>query len=470
MAEVTEKNKIKISFIARSKGNESLESIQWLNFTSKKLGVHITHGLNGQEKMVGTRNYRLDGYAEVTDQSGSILSIGFDYRGCRWHPCPFNCATKQIESVCEKKDKERIAYLQKHLDQYKTIQSCRWMEERKTIDDEEGPEFYPFLMKDKIAYEDLLSIVMEKKFFGFVHCDVTSPQEIIDKNKATVKLPPIFSKTRITENMVPEEYRGKTKFPTEVNTLIYNETEGLYTSEQRGLKERQLGPYHIRSENMSTEYATEMLEVTSRHRVVHDDALVQIAFWVLQNSKLLMFRFIFELEEHFIPGFFQKCYTDTDSILYALTSTDIEECIKPERKQSWEDFKTKWFSVNTTVSQKTPGLFKKEWEMINGTYIGLSSKCYGLYGENITDNKGHLVKTGTKGINKEFTITVEEFKNELLGRSHKEVVVGNFAARKGQMKTWQTTKSALNAFYRKQIVCDDKITVENLKSADGMDL
>ena len=159
--------------------------------------------------------------------------------------------------------------------------------------------------------------------------------------------------------MVPEEYRRKTKFPTEVNTLIYNETEGLYTSEmlnfyielgmkisnikfvmfyhrakpfkkfvddlvqrricyadknmkecekiikiilnsfygrlglnkskykrtefihaeQRGLKERQLGPYHIRSENMSTEYATEMLEVTSRHRVVHDDALVQIAFW-----------------------------------------------------------------------------------------------------------------------------------------------------------------------------------------------
>ena len=41
--------------------------------------------------------------------------------------------------------------------------------------------------------------------------------------------------------------------------------------------------------------------------------------------------------------------------------------------------------------------------MIDGTYIGLSSKCYGLYGENMTDKKSKQSKTGTKGINKEFT-------------------------------------------------------------------
>jgi hypothetical protein len=41
--------------------------------------------------------------------------------------------------------------------------------------------------------------------------------------------------------------------------------------------------------------------------------------------------------------------------------------------------------------------------MTDGAYIGLSSKCYGLYGENILENNGKEVKTGTKGINKEFT-------------------------------------------------------------------
>jgi hypothetical protein len=41
--------------------------------------------------------------------------------------------------------------------------------------------------------------------------------------------------------------------------------------------------------------------------------------------------------------------------------------------------------------------------MTDGTYIGLSSKCYGLYGENTLENKGKNIKTGTKGINKEFT-------------------------------------------------------------------
>lgn len=65
---------------------------------------------------------------------------------------------------------------------------------------------------------------------------------------------------------------------------------------------------------------------------------------------------------------------------------------------------------------------------------------------------------------------MDEFRNELLGQGHKEVLVGNFAAKKGQMKTWQTTKSALNSLYQKQIVSADKITVTNLKSEDGNDL
>jgi len=49
--------------------------------------------------------------------------------------------------------------------------------------------------------------------------------------------------------------------------------------------------------------------------------------------------------------------------------------------------------------------------MVEGTYVGLSSKCYGLNGQNIADNEGKLSKTGTKGINKQFTskisLTVE---------------------------------------------------------------
>ena len=68
------------------------------------------------------------------------------------------------------------------------------------------------------------------------------------------------------------------------------------------------------------------------------------------------------------------------------------------------------------------------------------------------------------------SVTVEEFEDELLGRAHKTVTVGNFVAKNGQMKTWQTTKSALNALYQKQVVCSDKITVTNLKSEDGQDL
>ena len=86
-----------------------------------------------------------------------------------------------------------------------------------------------------------------------------------------------------------------------------------------------------------------------------------------------MLRFIFDLEDHLLPDSFQKCYTDTgmfnlktqkiniiffkDSILYAFTSKDLDECVKSDKITSWQDFKRKWFSENTTVSQKTPGYF-----------------------------------------------------------------------------------------------------------------
>jgi len=326
---------------------------------SKKMGLRIEHGLNGRERSIGDRRYKLDGFAETINQSGGRCTIGFDYRGCRWHPCPLNCPTKQVDSVCVKKDKERVAYLQEHLDKYLTIQSCQWQAEFKQSDDNDGPDFYPFLMQKKITYDDLVTIINSRRFFGFVSCDLVTPQKEINRNKASVKFPPIFKKTQITREMVPEEYRGKTKFPTEVNTLVYNETEGVYTSEminfyldqkmeiknvkfimfyhkaepfkkfadqlvqrrinyaakkmkeaeklmkiilnsfygrlglnkskykrtefihaeQRGLRERMLGPFHIRTENMDTEYPTDMLEVTSRHKTIHDDALVQIASW-----------------------------------------------------------------------------------------------------------------------------------------------------------------------------------------------
>ena len=76
-----------------------------------------------------------------------------------------------------------------------------------------------------------------------------------------------------------------------LNKSKYKRTEFIH-AEQRGIRERQLGPYHIRTENMNTEYPTEMLEVTSRHRTVNDDALVQIAFWGEFYLKLRKFTII----------------------------------------------------------------------------------------------------------------------------------------------------------------------------------
>ena len=69
-----------------------------------------------------------------------------------------------------------------------------------------------------------------------------------------------------------------------------------------------------------------------------------------------------------------KSMTDTDSVMMALATTNIDLIVKEERRASWPHVKSLWFSTHAKC--KTPGLMKIEKSTESGSFIALSPKCY----------------------------------------------------------------------------------------------
>lgn len=83
------------------------------------------------------------------------------------------------------------------------------------------------------------------------------------------------------------------------------------------------------------------------------------------------------------PGSFKFCYADTDSFMLALTRDTLDECVKGELRQRWEEeIKPRWFVKEKGTreellsSAKEPGLLKVEAEIKTGWFIAPSPKCY----------------------------------------------------------------------------------------------
>ena len=62
--------------------------------------------------------------------------------------------------------------------------------------------------------------------------------------------------------------------------------------------------------------------------------------------------------------------SDTDSLAVSLTD-DVENLIKPEKKNDWPMLKKKWFVIdlNNPRDLRFPGKMKTEWETTNGAMI-----------------------------------------------------------------------------------------------------
>ena len=84
-------------------------------------------------------------------------------------------------------------------------------------------------------------------------------------------------------------------------------------------------------------------EVTSLPTVVTYDLPIQIGFMVYQYAKLKMLMFYYDFLTKYIDRHdFQLCEMDTDSLYFALSSTNFDEMVIPEKREAYYSERHLW--------------------------------------------------------------------------------------------------------------------------------
>ena len=192
---------------------------------------------------------------------------------------------------------------------------------------------------------------------------------------------------------------------------------------------------------------------------------VYVGFSILDLSKLLMYQFHYEkmlLQYQRI----NLCFTDTDSLLYEVFTTDIYADMY-ENKEEYDFSEYPFIHPNyDKTNKKVIGKFKDE---LNGLpleeFVGLRAKCYSLryYGKvenNIVEheNASEMQKAkGTKECVKEAHLRHTHYKECV--KNHKTYSLKqNVMRSKGHnIGTYHQTKIALSAYDTKRWICENGI-------------
>ena len=160
---------------------------------------------------------------------------------------------------------------------------------------------------------------------------------------------------------------------------------------------------------------------------------------------------------------------DTDSNYFAFSADTIDQLIKPEMREEYEEDKYNFlpreskelhptFEVDgkrftyAAYDKRTPGLFKIE--TIKDKMISLCSKMYCC-----ADETEENIKFSCKGIQKEGNnICYDKFNNVLFGDKKDTANNKGFRYISGTMKSYEQQKKGLSYAYHKRIVQEDGVT------------
>jgi len=184
---------------------------------------------------------------------------------------------------------------------------------------------------------------------------------------------------------------------------------------------------------------------------------IHVSTAILNYAKLRMLQFYYDfLDKYVSRADFQLMYMDTDSSYMAISADKLEDIIKPEMKNEYEKDKNNWLprtdtEANNKYDQRTPGLFKVEYEG-NGI-VCLCPKLYYC----LNDGKQ---KFSSKGVQKTNTniLNFESYKNVLLNDSVEKATNTGMRYLNGSIVRYQTTKIGLTNKYNKRKTMEDKVT------------
>ena len=218
----------------------------------------------------------------------------------------------------------------------------------------------------------------------------------------------------------------------------------------------------------------DIFEVEKAKKKVVLDTPIQIGIAVYNYAKLNLLRFWSFINEFLVNDLYQLMECDTDSLYIAFARDTIDECVKPELKERWEQEKWNFFSNSEDKSdydfegrkipfsqydKRTPGKYKPEF--IGDGMICLNSKVYHIWGK---DKDGKvIIKTSCKGCSKKRNLFVKEnFLSVLETRIPHEVKNAGFIRDGLTTKTYTQTKKGLGYFYAKRKVLSDGVSTTHL--------
>lgn len=94
----------------------------------------------------------------------------------------------------------------------------------------------------------------------------------------------------------------------------------------------------------------ELYEVEKTKRKRKHDTPIQVGIPVYSYAKLLLINFWEFLNKYLIKQKYELMYCDTDSLYLAISENEIEDCVIPELKNSWDLEKNNFFSSNDKSS------------------------------------------------------------------------------------------------------------------------
>ncbi|XP_033729708.1 uncharacterized protein LOC117318890 [Pecten maximus] len=221
----------------------------------------------------------------------------------------------------------------------------------------------------------------------------------------------------------------------------------------------------------------DIFEVENAKRTITYDLPIQLGYFILQYAKLRMLEYYYDFMDVFVDrSDFAYCEMDTDSAYMAISGKRLEDIIKADKRQLYDnglygfchvrdvnaDNRVHWFprkccNDHEKRDKRTPGLFKLEYE--GDRIVSLSSKTYCV-------TKDDDIKFSAKGIQRK---TIEDnsnafrvYEDVLKTKETKSAVNIGFRARNNTVFTYQQEKQGFTYFYCKREVLSNGIDTKVL--------
>ena len=210
----------------------------------------------------------------------------------------------------------------------------------------------------------------------------------------------------------------------------------------------------------STIVNSDLVLVETAHTNIYMNRPIALGFCILEMSKLIMYRFYYEV---LLPKYgdkFRMLFTDTDSFIFLVETPDLHTDMAS--MMQWLD--TSNFPPDhllySTANKRKLGCFKSETGAhCPSEFVGLRSKMYSLWTPTSDDDRHTYTKA--KGVPKSYVkkhVRHQQYLHVLNSWSTTKCKFRGFRSARHEITTREMSKTCLSAIDDKRFLLPDGIT------------